>query len=162
MSGGGRCTGRDPNRTAVERILDMRVIHERCCGLDVNKKSITACLLTPEGKGILTFSTMTSDLFRMAQWLQERGCSHVAVESTSVYWKPPYHVLEFRGFEEVLVVNALHMKAIPGRKTDVKDAEWIADLLQHGLLKGSYIPTRKQREQRELVRYRRSLIRKRT
>ena len=140
----------------------MLVVHDRCCGLDVHKKSITACLLTPEGKETLTFSTMTDDLFRMAQWLQERGCTHVAMESTGVYWKPPYNVLELHEFEQVLVVNAQHMKAIPGRKTDVKDAEWIADLLKHGLLKGSYIPSREQREQRELVRYRKSLVQERT
>ena len=136
----------------------MLVVHDRCCGLDVHKKSITACLLTPEGKEIRTFSTMTDDLFRMAQWSQERGCTHVAMESTGVFWKPPYNVLELHECEEILVVNAQHMKAIPGRKTDVKDAEWIADLLRHGLLKGSYIPSREQREQRELVRYRKSLI----
>jgi transposase len=138
----------------------MEVMYERCCGLDVHKKSVTACAITPEGKEIRTFGTMTDDLLRMADWLKEKGCSHVAMESTGVFWKPIYNLLEVAGIE-TLVVNAQHIKAVPGRKTDVKDAEWIADLLRHGLLKVSYIPGREQRELRELVTYRRSLIEER-
>ena len=138
----------------------MEVLHERCCGLDVHKKSITACLLTPKGKEIKTYGTMTDDLLEMADWLVAEGCTHVAMESTGVYWKPAYNLLE--GLEmELLLVNARHMKAVPGRKTDVKDSEWIADLLRHGLLRGSYVPNRESRELRELVRYRQKLVRER-
>ncbi|WJQ15099.1 IS110 family transposase [Geobacillus stearothermophilus] len=138
----------------------MRVLYERCCGLDVHKKSITACVLTPEGKEIRTFGTLTDDLEELVDWLKEKKVTHVAMESTGVYWKPVYNLLEGESIE-VLVVNAQHIKVVPGRKTDVKDAEWIADLLRHGLLRGSYIPDRAQRELRELVRYRRSLIEER-
>lgn len=139
----------------------MQVLYERCCGLDVHKKSVTACAITPEGKEIQTFGTMTGDIIALVDWIKSKGCSHVAMESTGVYWKPLYNLLEVEQIE-ILVVNAKHIKAVPGRKTDVKDAEWIADLLRHGLLKGSYIPGRGQRELRELVRYRRSLINERS
>jgi transposase len=135
----------------------MRVVNERCCGLDVHKKTVVACALTPEGKQIRTFSTMTKDLLALADWLTEQEVTHVAMESTGVFWKPVYNLLEAMPFT-LLVVNAQHIKAVPGRKTDVKDAEWIADLLRHGLLRGSFIPERPQRELRELVRYRRSLV----
>ncbi|WP_067929711.1 IS110 family transposase [Alicyclobacillus shizuokensis] len=138
----------------------MEVVHEYCCGLDVHKKKVVACVLTPEAKEIHTFGTMTEDLQAMCQWIRQHGCTHVAMESTGVYWKPIYNLLEDQGLE-ILVVNAQHIKQVPGRKTDVKDAEWIAQLLQHGLLKGSYIPSREQRELRELIRYRKSLIRER-
>jgi transposase len=138
----------------------MQVIYERCCGLDVHKKAVTACVITPVGRQTRTFSTMTSGLLKLADWLLEEGVTHVAMESTGVYWKPVYNLLEGLGME-ILVVNAQRIKAVPGRKTDVKDAEWICELLQHGLLRGSYIPERPQRELRELVRYRRSLIRQR-
>ncbi len=103
---------------------------------------------------------MTDELLEFVNWLKEKGVTHVAMESTSVYWKPLYNLLELEQIE-TLVVNARHIKAVPGRKTDMKDAEWIANLLRHGLLKGSYIPDRAQRELRELVRYRRSLIEER-
>jgi len=139
----------------------MEVIHERCCGLDVHKKTVTACSITPDGKEIRTFGTMTADILELVEWIKSKGCSHVAMESTGVYWKPIYNLLEFEGIE-TLVVNAKHIKAVPGRKTDVKDAEWIADLLRHGLLRGSYIPSRDQRELRELVRYRKKLIEERS
>lgn len=139
----------------------MQVVYERCSGLDIHKKTVTACVITPEGKETRTFGTMTRDLLMLGDWLESRGVTHVAMESTGVYWKPVYNVLE--GYEfELLVVNAQHIKAVPGRKTDVKDAEWIAELLRHGLLRGSYIPSRPERELRELVRYRKSLIRERT
>jgi transposase len=135
----------------------MQVLYERCGGLDVHKKSITACIITPEGKETRTYSTMTRSLVSMVDWLLTKGVTHVAMESTGVYWKPIYNLLEETGIQ-ALVVNARDIKNVPGRKTDVKDAEWIADLLRHGLLRGSFIPPRSQRELRELVRYRRSLI----
>jgi len=135
----------------------MQVVHERCCGLDVHKASVVACLMTPEGKEIRTVKTLTATLLELVDWLKTAGCTHVAMESTGVYWKPIYNLLEGEGMT-LLVVNARHMKAVPGRKTDVKDAEWICDLLRHGLLKPSFIPDRPQRELAELLRYRRSLI----
>ena len=142
----------------------MDVIYPRCCGLDVHKRTVVACLLTPDATGerhkeIRTFGTMTDDLLALADWLTQAGCTHVAMEATGVFWKPIYNVLE--GQFELLVVNAYHVKTVPGRKTDVRDAEWIADLLQHGLLRGSFIPHRPQRELRELTRYRTSLVRER-
>jgi transposase len=138
----------------------MDVVIERACGMDVHKDNITACIITPEGKEIQTFSTKTIFLIQLVDWIKENNCTHVAMESTSVYWKPIVNLLEAEDIE-FLVVNAQHMKAVPGRKTDVKDAEWIAKLLSHGLLKASYIPNRNQRELRELVRYRRSIIEER-
>src|SRR3972149_4649870 len=132
----------------------MEILHQRCCGLDVHKKSVVACLLTPgsrgePGKETRTFSTMTADLLAMAQWLEGEGCTHVAMESTGSYWKPIYNLLEDRF--ELLLVNARHLKAVPGRKTDVKDAEWIAQLLRHGLVRGSFVPNRRERGLRALV-----------
>jgi transposase len=137
----------------------MEVVNPRCCGLDVHKKTVVACVITPERRETRTFSTMTRDLLKLREWLTECKVSHVAMESTGVLWKPVYNLLE-EDFT-VLVVNAYHMKAVPGRKTDVKDAEWIADLLRHGLVRGSFIPDRAQRELRELTRYRRGLIQQR-
>lgn len=136
----------------------MQVISDFVCGMDVHKNSITACVLTPKKKEIRTFGTMTDDLLLLVDWVQSYGCTHVAMESTGVYWKPVYNLLELEPSIQTYVVNAQHIKQVPGRKTDVKDAEWIAALLKHGLLKPSYIPNRDQRELRELVRYRRSLI----
>ena len=138
----------------------MDTFHLRCCGLDVHKKSVVACAITPEGRETRTFRTMTGDLLALADWLQERGGEQVAMESTGVYWKPVYNLLEDEF--TLMVVNAAHIKAVPGRKTDVKDAEWIAELLQHGLLRASFIPDRAQRELRELTRYRRSLVQERS
>jgi transposase len=139
----------------------MEVTYPYCAGLDVHKKTVVACVMTPEGRETKTFGTMTADLLVLADWLLEGGVTHVAMESTGVYWKPVYNLLE--GLDlTLLVVNAQHIKAVPGRKTDVKDAEWIADLLRHGLLRGSYIPDRPQRELRELVRHRRTLIQQRS
>jgi transposase len=142
----------------------MEVVHERCCGLDVHKKKIVACLLTP-GRGgqairdVRTFDTTTKTLLALLDWLSEERCTHVAMESTGSYWKPVYNILE--DAFKLLVVNAQHLKAVPGRKTDVRDAEWIADLLRHGLLAPSFIPSRPERELRELTRYRTSLVRER-
>ena len=138
----------------------METIYQCCAGLDVHKKTVVACVITQEGQQTRTFSTMTKALLELADWLLECQVTHVAMESSGVYWKPIYNLLE--GLDlTLLVVNARHMKAVPGRKTDVKDAEWIAQLLQHGLLRASYIPDRPQRELRELVRYRRNLVRQR-
>lgn len=139
----------------------MQVVHERCCGLDVHKKTVVACVMTPEGKEVRTFGTMTTDLLALVDWVVEHRCTVVAMESTGVYWKPIYNLLESSELR-LLVVNAKHMKAVPGRKTDVKDAEWITDLLRHGLLRPSFIPERPQRELQELVHYRRSLIAERS
>src|SRR6476620_11945428 len=141
-------------------MVSMDIVIERACGMDVHKDNITACIITPEGKEIQTFSTKTVFLIQMVDWVKHHGCTHVEMESTSVYWKPIVNLLEAEDIE-FLVVNAQHMKAVPGRKTDIKDAEWIAKLLRHGLLKASYIPDRNQRELRELVRYRRSIIEER-
>jgi transposase len=143
----------------------MEVVHERCCGLDVHAKTVVACLIVPgpdgkPSKTVRTFGTMTDDLIRLRDWLLEAQCSIVAMESTGVYWKPICNLLE--GSLEVMVVNAQHIKQVPGRKTDVRDCEWIADLLRHGLLTASFIPDRAQRELRELTRYRTSLIRERS
>lgn len=138
----------------------MRVVHDRCCGLDVHKKSVVACVITPEAQHTKTFGTTTRQLLALADWLQKQYVTHVAMESTGVYWKPVYNLLE--DAFSVYVVNAHHIKAVPGRKTDVKDAEWIADLLKHGLLQASFIPDRPQRELRELVRYRQSLVQERS
>jgi transposase len=141
-------------------MFDMDVLIERACGMDVHKDNITACIMTPEGKEIQTFSTKTVFLLKLVDWIKQHGCTHVAMESTSVYWKPIVNLIEAEDIE-FLVVNAQHMKAVPGRKTDVKDAEWICQLLRHGLIKASFIPDRDQRELRELVRYRRSIIEER-
>ena len=138
----------------------MRVVHERCCGLDVHKRSVVACVMTPEDQKTRTFGTTTRQLMALADWLGEMEVTHVAMESTGVFWKPVVNLMEDRF--TVWVVNAHHIKAVPGRKTDVKDAEWIADLLRHGLLRPSFIPERSQRELRELVRYRRSLVQERS
>ncbi|NQX60598.1 IS110 family transposase [Paenibacillus qinlingensis] len=138
----------------------MDILIERACGMDVHKDSITACTMTPAGKEIQTFSTKTVFLLQLIDWIKKHGYTHVAMESTGVFWKPIVNLLEAEDIE-FLVVNAQHMKALPGRKTDVKDAEWIAQLLRHGLLTASFIPNRIQRELRELVRYRRSIIEER-
>ncbi|EGD52441.1 transposase IS116/IS110/IS902 family protein [Thermoanaerobacter ethanolicus JW 200] len=135
----------------------MDLVYSHVCGLDVHKKSVVACIITPEGKEIRTFSTMTDDLIGLKEFIKSKGCNVVAMESTGSYWKPIYNLLELENIK-ILLVNAKHIKNVPGRKTDVKDAEWIASLLQHGLLQGSFVPDREQRELRELVRYRKSLI----
>lgn len=135
----------------------MEKVYERCCGIDVHKKVVVACLRNGNKKEIREFGTSTRELLMLSDWLHENECEMVAMESTGSYWKPLYNVLESQELP-AMVVNAQHMKAVPGRKTDQKDAEWIADLLQHGLLKSSFIPGKAQRELRELVSYRRSLV----
>ncbi len=143
----------------------MEIVYERCCGVDVHKKSVVACLIAPgptgaPSKQVRTFGTMTADLLALSDWLASAAVTHVAMESTGVYWKPVWNLLE--GSFELVLANARHIKAVPGRKTDVRDCEWIADLLRHGLLHGSFVPDRDQRELRELTRYRTSLVRERT
>src|SRR5664279_255053 len=153
LYGVGILVGRSRDWVALREEKSMQVVHERCCGLDVHKKLVVACRITP-GRGgsrlkeIRSFGTMTADLLALGDWLAAAGCTHVAMESTGVFWKPIFNVLE--GQCAILVVNAQHIKTLPGRKTDVKDAEWIADLLQHGLLQASFVPDRAQRELREL------------
>ena len=142
----------------------MQVVHENCAGLDVHKKTVVACDITPKDKGgwekeIRTFSTMTKDLLNLSDWLTSKGCTHVAMESTGEYWRPVFNILE--GNLEVILVNARHIKAVPGRKTDIKDAQWIAELLQHGLLRASFIPPVEQRDLRDLTRHRSNFVRER-
>jgi transposase len=142
----------------------MEVVYERCCGLDVHKETVVACVVVPgpgkqPHKEIRTFNTMTTDLLQLADWLTAQGVTHVALESTGVYWKAPWNILE--SSFTLLLVNAQHIKQVPGRKTDVRDCEWIADLLRHGLLRASFVPDLPQRELRELTRYRTTLIRER-
>ena len=132
-------------------------VYDKCCGVDVHKKLIVACFRDGSEQEIREFGATTRELLQMADWLKSKGCQMVAMESTASYWKPLYNILEYSDLD-AMVVNAQHMRAVPGRKTDVKDAEWIADLLQHGLLRASYIPDRAQREYREVVRYRKSLV----
>ena len=139
----------------------MDVTYTQCAGLDVHKKTVVACCITPGAKGekeleIRTFTTMTADLLALSDWLGTKGVTHVAMESTGEFWKPIYNILE--GNFELLVVNARHIKNVPGRKTDVKDAEWIAELLRHGLLRGSFIPPQNQRDLRDLTRQRTNLV----
>lgn len=143
----------------------MQVIYERSCGLDVHKRTVVTCIRIHGTDGevvkeIKTFDTMTADLLVLNDWLASYGVTHVAMESTGVYWRPIYNILE--GSFTILLVNAAHIKAVPGRKTDVRDCEWIADLLAHGLLKGGFIPPEPIRDLRDLTRYRKSLIDERT
>lgn len=143
----------------------MEVVYERCAGLDVHKKSVTACRITPAaGRGwqkeSRRFGTMTDELLKLADWLRAGQVTAVAMESTGVYWKPVFNILESEF--EVLLVNARHIKYVPGRKSDISDAQWIGELLQHGLLKASYIPEVAQRDLRDLIRYRTSLVQERT
>jgi len=142
----------------------MDVVHPRCCGLDVHKQTVVACILlaSPSGppqKLVRTFGTLTDELLALGDWLTSESITHVALEATGSYWKAVWNMLE--GRFELLLVNTQHIKAVPGRKTDVKDAEWIAELLRHGLLKPSFVRDRPQRELRELTRYRTSLIQER-
>ena len=139
----------------------MEVVYQRCCGIDVHKKMIVACFRDGRKKELREFGTLTSDLRELTNWLLEEKCEMIAMESTASYWKPLYNLFELSGLP-AMVVNAQHMKSLPGRKTDMKDAEWISDLLQHGLLRASFIPDRDQREIREVSRYRKSLIEERS
>lgn len=143
----------------------MENIFLRCAGLDVHKASVEACVRRMEPNGQLHqqtrhWGTMTRDILMMADWMAAQGVTHVALESTGVYWKPIYNILE--GRFTVLLVNARHLKQVPGRKSDIRDCQWIAQLLQHGLLKGSFIPSRPQRELRDLTRHRTQLVEEKT
>src|SRR3954449_4344313 len=143
----------------------MDVLYARCCGLDLHKRTVVACRVVPGPDGspqkeIRTFGTMTTDLLALADWLGAAGVTHVAMESPGVYWKPVDNLLEDQF--TLLLVNAQHVKAVPGRKTDVRDCEWLADLLRHGLLRASFVPDQPQRELRELTRYRTSLVQERS
>jgi transposase len=145
--------------------MDVEVVHPLCCGLDVHKKSLTACLLRSGASGqalkeVRTFGTCTAELRRLADWLAAAGCQHVALESTGVYWKPVYNVLE-QSCQEVLLINPQHVKALAGRKTDRLDAARLAGLLRLGELSGSFIPPKPIRELRELTRHRATLVRQR-
>lgn len=135
----------------------MEVVHKRCCGLDIQKKTIVAWLLTPDGSETRRFGAFTRDLLALSDWLVGEKCEAVAMESTGVYWRPIHNVLEATDMR-LLLVNAKHFRNVPGRKTDMKDSAWVADLLMHGLLSGSFVPERSQRELRDLVRYRRGLV----
>ena len=143
----------------------MQVLYERCAGLDVHQKSVVVTIMLTAANGhstklTRTFGTMTADLLSLDSWLEEQQVEQLAMESTGVYWYPVYTLLE-EG-RTVILVNPQHMKAVPGRKTDVKDSEWLADLLRHGLLKASFIPPKPIRELRELTRYRKRLVQERT
>ncbi len=142
----------------------MQVVYTHCAGLDVHKRTVVACCLTPDREGgwhreTRTFPTMTADLLALADWLRERGVTHVAMESTGEYWRPVFNILEAEF--ETLLVNAAHVKNVPGRKTDVRDAQWLAELLQHGLLRPSFIPPVPIRDVRDLVRHRSNFVRER-
>jgi transposase len=143
----------------------MEVLHARCAGLDVHKKTVVACVrLACEGKVVTearTFATTTQGLLALSDWLSENGCTHVAMEATGVYWKPVWHVLSDGEFELVLA-NASHVKNVPGRKTDISDATWLAELLAHGLIRASFVPDGQTQEMRVLLRTRKQLVRDKT
>jgi len=141
----------------------VEAIIEKCCGLDVHQATIKACLLTGRAnekpkKEVRSFRTVTRELQLMSEWLRAEGCTHIAMESTGVYWKPVYAVLEEAGGFELVVGNAHHIKNVPGRKTDTKDSEWLADLQRHGLIRKSFVPPKPLRELRDLLRYRRKIV----
>ncbi len=139
----------------------MEVMYPRCAGLDVHKDSVVACARLATGssveQSVETFGTTTTELLRLLDWLNQRGCTHVAMEASGEYWKPIWHVLD-ESFQLVLA-NAAHIKNVPGRKTDVNDATWIADLLAHGLIRGSFVPPAPIQELRALTRTRKQLVR---
>lgn len=140
----------------------METLHERCAGLDIGKDEVVACIRVPDGVGgrrrdVRSFGTFTRQLEALAAWLASEGVTTVVMEATGQYWKPVWYVLEERDLE-LLLVNARHVKILPGRKTDVRDAEWLAELLEHGLLRGSFVPPAAIRELRDLTRYRKRLI----
>jgi transposase len=140
----------------------MELLHRHCCGLDVHKETVVACLrLVSDGKvttEVRTFQTTTADLLRLSEWLAVNGCTHVAMEATGIYWRPVWHILDDGEFELVLA-NAAHVKNVPGRKTDVNDAMWLAELLAHGLIRASFVPNAQTQEMRNLLRTRKQLVR---
>jgi transposase len=138
----------------------MEVLYPRCAGLDVHKDTVVACarcVSEPQHREVCTFGTTTRDLFALADWLEARGCTHVAMEATGIYWKPIWHLLE--GRFELVLANAQHIRNVPGRKTDVNDATWIADLLAHGLIRSSFVPPASIQELRDVTRTRKQLVR---
>jgi len=143
----------------------MEVLHPRCCGLDVHKATVVACVRRViDGKAVKesrTFATTTSSLFALSEWLTETKCTHVAMEATGVYWKPVWHILS-HGDLELVLANAAHIKNVPGRKTDVKDAEWISDLLAHGLIRASFVPDTQTHEMRTFLRTRKQVVREKS
>jgi transposase len=143
----------------------MEVLYPRCAGLDVHKKTVVACVRLMEGgppqSEIRTFGTTTADLLNLSTWLSEKRCTHVVMEATGIYWRPIWHILSDGEFELTLA-NAAHVKNVPGRKTDVKDCAWLADLMAHGLIKGSFVPDTQTQEMRTLLRTRKQLVRERT
>src|ERR1700730_1325718 len=140
----------------------MEVVHQHCAGLDVHKKTVVASGRLAEGNKVVTevktFATTTSGLLAMSDWLSQNGCTHVAMEATGVYWKPVWHILS-DGEMELILVNAAHVKNVPGRKTDVNDAMWLAELLAHGLIRASFVPDTQTQEMRSLLRTRKQLVR---
>ena len=143
----------------------MEVLYERCCGLDVHKETVVACLRAMSGSEVVrevrTFETTTASLMALSGWLAENGCTHVAMEATGVYWKPVWHILDDGDFQLILA-NAAHVKNVPGRKTDVNDATWLADLLAHGLIRASFVPDTQTQELRTLLRTRKQLVREKS
>jgi transposase len=139
----------------------MEILHPRCCGLDVHKETVVACVrLVVDGKPVKevrTFSTTTASLIELSEWLTETKCTHVAMEATGVYWKPVWHILADGGFELVLA-NAAYIKNVPGRKSDVKDSDWISDLLAHGLIRPSFVPDGPTQEMRTFLRTRKQFV----
>src|SRR5580704_13938603 len=140
----------------------MEILYRRCCGLDVHKETVVACLRVVSGDEVVrevrTFETTTVSLMALSEWLAENGCTHVAMEATGVYWKPVWHILDDGDFQLILA-NASHVKNVPGRKTDVNDATWLADLLAHGLIRASFVPDTQTQELRTLLRTRKQLVR---
>jgi len=143
----------------------MEVLYRRCCGLDVHKETVVACLRVVSGDEVIrevrTFETTTASLMALSEWLAENGCTHVAMEATGVYWKPVWHILDDGDFQLILA-NAAHVKNVPGRKTDVNDATWLADLLAHGLIRASFVPDTQTQELRTLLRTRKQLVREKS
>jgi transposase len=143
----------------------MEVLYQRCCGLDVHKETVVACLRVVSGgevvRDVRTFETTTASLMALSEWLAENGCTHVAMEATGVYWKPVWHILDDGDFKLILA-NASHVKNVPGRKTDVNDATWLADLLAHGLIRASFVPDTQTQELRTLLRTRKQLVREKS
>jgi len=143
----------------------MEVLYQRCCGLDVHKETVTACLRVVSSGEVVsevrTFETTTASLIALSEWLAENGCTHVAMEATGVYWKPVWHILDDGDFQLILA-NAAHVKNVPGRKTDVNDATWLADLLAHGLIRASFVPDTQTQELRTLLRTRKQLVREKS
>ena len=139
----------------------MEVLHPRCAGLDVHKDNVVACIRIVSGSAVRhevrKFGTMTTQLEELAAWLRAEGCTHAAMEATGIYWKPVWHALEDE--IDLVLANAAHIKNVPGRKTDVNDATWIADLLAHGLIRGSFVPEASIQELRALTRTRKQFVR---